>query len=272
MPLCRTERGDLNYTHNGIESPGPHVVLVHGAGGEVRCWPGTWRMAADAARSIGLARSSDRTRITNHSIYAIDLPGHGRSPGPASDDIEAYAQTVGAFLDAMDLENVVIAGHSMGGAIALAMALAGSPRLKGLVIVGSSARLGVTSEILDGLKSDFEKTVDFIIKYSFDRGSSPFFPMKGREYMLAAGADTVHADFLACSRYDARERLGEIKLPTLVVASEGDRMVPFKHSQGLADGLPNAELASFTDCGHFLHLERTTLVEKPIARFCATLA
>ena len=272
MPLCETPFGELNYSHNGIASPGPHMVLLHGAGGERRTWPATWRHAADGARAIGLARTADRQRIINHSIYALDLPGHGLSSGKACASVPEYADAVAAFLDAMDLRDVVLAGHSMGGAIALTCALAGTERLAGLVIVGSSARLGVTDDILNGLQSDFEKTVGFIVKNSFDRNGGPFFPAKAREYMLAAGSETVHADFFACSRYDVRDRLGEITLPTLVLAAEGDRLVPFKHSQALAGALPNAELVAFQDCGHFLHLERTTLVERPIARFLADLA
>jgi pimeloyl-ACP methyl ester carboxylesterase len=61
-------------------------------------------------------------------------------------------------------------------------------------------------------------------------------------------------------------------LPTLVFAAESDRMIPHKHSAALAETLPNATLETFTACGHYPHLDRTTLVEKPIAAFCSRLA
>ncbi len=271
MPFCDTPLARLNYSHNGVAGTGPQLVLIHGAGGQTRCWPGTWRFAGDAQQSIGLAITNDPDRITNHSIYALDLPGHGRSPGPEFTSVAALGDVVEAFLEAMDLHNVVLVGHSMGGAIALAIASHQNPRVTGLVIVASSARLMVTDEILQGLQNNFEETVGMIVRYSFDRASGPFFPAKAREYMLAAGSEATHADFLACSTFDMRDKIAEIKLPSLVVAAENDRMVPLKFSAALADALPNGRLVSFADCGHFLHLERTTLVEAPIARFCATL-
>ena len=272
MPYCDVSAGRLHFTHNGIRSSGPHVILVHGAGGEVRCWPATWRLAGAAQGAVGLVVSRDSSRITNHSIYAIDLPGHGRSSGPACTTIDALADTIEQFLERQDIENAVIVGHSMGGAIALALAARANPRVIGQVIVASAAKIGVTDDILNGLQADFEKTVDFIVKYSFDRASGPFFPKKAREYTLATGATATHADFLDCSTFDMRDQLAAITLPTLVIAAESDRMIPLKHTAALAEALPNAQLETFTDCGHYPHLDRTTLVEAPIARFCAHLA
>ncbi len=272
MAFCDIAGGKLHFTHNGIKSSGPHLVLVHGAGGEVRSWPATWRHAGAAQSSVGLSISHDANRITNHSIYTIDLPAHGRSPGPALDTIDSLADVIEQFIAAQNLNNVIVVGHSMGGAIALTIAARKNPGVTGQIIVASAAKIGVTDDILNGLKSDFEKTVDFIVKYSFDRASGPFFPKKAREYTIATGPETTHADFLACSTFDMRAALGEITLPTLVIAAESDRMIPYKHSASLAEALPNAQLESFTACGHYPHLDRTTLVEIPIAKFCAQLA
>jgi pimeloyl-ACP methyl ester carboxylesterase len=208
-------------------------------------------------------------RLTNHSIYAVDLPGHGRSPAPALATIEAMADCLEAFLEAQGLERVIPVGHSMGGLIALELARRANPRLLGRVIVASSARLAVTDQILDGLRSDFPATIDFIIKYSFDRQSAPFFPVKAREYSIATGPDATHADFAAA---DLRPHLGEIRLPTLVIASEGDRMVPIKHKQALADSLPNAECETIAGAGHYPHLKRTRAVETAICQFTDRLA
>lgn len=269
MPYCPTTAGALHYTHNGVPSAGPHLVLIHGAGGEARCWPGSWRLARAAEASIGLSISTDKSRITNHSIYALDLPGHGRSEGPALTTITALADVAEEFLAGIDLNRAVLVGHSMGGAIALEVAARTNPRVAAQIIVASAAKIGVTEEILSGLQSDFEKTVDFIVKYSFDRSASPFFPRKAREYSLATGSAATHADFLACSTFDLRDRLAAITLPTLVIAAETDRMVPYKHSAGLAAALPNALLTTIEASGHYPQLERTTMVEGPIAAFCA---
>ena len=272
MPFCDLAGHSLFYTHNGVASRGANLVLIHGAGGQARTWPATWRLAGDAARSTGLSVTPAPGRLTNHSIYAVDLPGHGRSPAPALATIEAMADCLEAFLDAQALDRVIPVGHSMGGLIALELARRANPRLLGQVIVASSARLAVTDQILDGLRSDFPATIDFIIKYSFDRQSAPFFPAKAREYSIATGPDATHADFAACAAADLRAHLGEITLPTLVIASEGDRMVPVKHQQALADALANAECEAIAGAGHYPHLERTRAVETAICRFTDRLA
>ena len=88
MPFCelppfRELPGrSLFFDDNNVASRGVDLVLIHGAGGEKRTWPATWRLAGDARHSVGLAITALPGRLTNHSIYAVDLPGHGRSPGP----------------------------------------------------------------------------------------------------------------------------------------------------------------------------------------------
>jgi pimeloyl-ACP methyl ester carboxylesterase len=272
MPFCDSAGHRLFYTHNGVASRGANLVLIHGAGGQARSWPATWRLAGDAARSTGLSVGVAPGRLTNHSIYAVDLPGHGRSPAPPLTTIEAKADHLEAFLEAQGLDRVIPVGHSMGGLVALELARRANPRLVGQVIVASSARLPVTDQILDGLRSDFPATVDFIIKYSFDRQAAPFFPAKAREYSIAAGPDATHTDFAACAAADLRPALPDIALPTLVIASEGDRMVPAKHQHALANALANAECETIAAAGHYPQLERTRAVETAICRFADRLA
>ena len=262
----------LHFTHNGVESRGPNLVLIHGAGGESRCWPATWRHAGDAAATVGLALAHRPGRMLAHSVYAVDLPGHGRSPGLPLTSIEAMADTIEAFLEAEDIQSAIPVGHSMGGLIALTLAARANPRLAGAVIVASSARLAVTDQILDGLQADFPATVGFIVKYSFDRSATPFFPAKAREYTLAAGARATHADFAACAAVDLRPALAKITLPVLVVTSEDDRMVPFEHQRALAEALPRGECVVIAGAGHYPQLERTDATGRAIAGFADRFA
>lgn len=272
MPFCELPGQSVFYEHNGVASQGVTLVLIHGAGGEKRTWPATWRHAGAAQQSAGLAISRTPGRLSNHAIVAIDLPGHGRSPGPALSTIEAMADCLEAFVDTLNLDRVIPVGHSMGGLIALELARRASTRLAGQVIVASSARLAVTDQILDGLKADFPATIDAIVKYSFDRQTPAFFPGKARAYSLATGPEATHADFAACAAADLRPALYCLTLPTLVIASEGDRMVPVKHQRALADALPDAELVVIEGAGHYPQLERTRAVEKALARFADRLA
>ena len=111
MPFCDLAAHRLFFTNNGVASRGANLVLIHGAGGQARSWPATWRLAGDAARSTGLSVTAAPGRLTNQSIYAVDLPGHGRSPAPALTTIEQMADRLEAFLKAQALDRVISVGH-----------------------------------------------------------------------------------------------------------------------------------------------------------------
>ena len=96
-------------------------------------------------------------RLPDHEVYALDLPGHGRSGGPGRTDIGAYAEVVREFADALKLPAFVLGGHSMGGAIALEFALRYGSRLAGLILVGTGARLRVAPEILARHRGGFRE-------------------------------------------------------------------------------------------------------------------
>ena len=95
----------------------PLVVLIHGAAGTHLDWPPHLR------------------RLDAASVYAIDLPGHGRSPGPACSTVDQYAEVVAAFITELDLAEVVLVGHSMGGAVALTIARQQPGAVMGLVLI-----------------------------------------------------------------------------------------------------------------------------------------
>ena len=92
----------------------------------------------------------------------------------------------------------------------------------------------VNDAILEGLQNTFEATVDNIVKYSWHKktGLSQIankwllFREKARQRILNCGSKTVYKDFLACSKFDLSERLEEIVVPVLIVASDCDRMAP----------------------------------------------
>lgn len=270
MPTVQIPDHAIAFEHNGIaQRPGdPAIVLVHGAGGQARDWPLAWRTLKGFAPVMGQKPKDLVGDFNRRPVYALDLPGHGRSPGPGLDSVSAYADVVAAVLDKLALDRAIVIGHSMGAAIALELGARRNPRLAGLVLVGGAARLQVTDAILDGLRDAFPETVDVIVKYSWARESSPFFKSLGRERMLACGKETVLGDFLACARYDLRERLGDVEVPALVLASANDRMVPIAASTAMDEGIPRSEMVTLEDAGHFLHVERPAPCAAAIAEFC----
>ena len=98
-----------------------------------------------------------------------------------------------------------------------------------------------------------------------------YFREKAKQRILNAGSRTVHGDFLACSRFDLDERLGEILVPVLVIASDCDRMVPLHVSQKMAERLPNAQFVMLEGCGHFQHIEQTSRVATELSNFLSSV-
>ena len=178
-----------------------------------------------------------------------------------------YAAEIAAFLDALDLKNVFLVGHSMGAAIALTLAVQENPRLASIALIGGSSKLVVSSAILDGLKNDFEATVDNIIRYSWHKKTTDFFKQKGRQRMIEAGSEVVYNDFLACSRFDLSEQIDDLELPVLIIVSTGDRMVPAEASAKMAARLKNHKHVVLEDCGHFQHMEQVGRVANELTDY-----
>lgn len=269
MPLVSVGEFELSYSFNCADTrdDGLTLVLVHGAGGQKLDWPATWRSASKKMRMMGLAPRSEGRQLENYPIYAVDLPGHGKSTGQSQTRIEAYAGAIASFLEALDLKRVLLVGHSMGAAIALTLAVTPNQRLAGIALIGGSSRLVVTDAILQGLQNDFEPTVNNIVKYSWHRDTGAFFKQESRQRILDAGSDTVYRDFLACSQFDLSDRLAELEVPALIIASDHDRMVPLETSRKLAESLPQGTFVGLKNCGHYQHIEQARRVSDALGSF-----
>jgi pimeloyl-ACP methyl ester carboxylesterase len=249
MPYAESSAGKLFYTvSRGI--PGdPTLLLVHGAGGSRLHWPAELR------------------RLSNATVYTLDLPGHGRSEGSGYDHIDRYAEAVISLMDYVGIEKCVTVGHSMGGAIAQMMALAHADRVAGLVLVATGARLRVSPAVLEGIRSDFEATAALITLAAWSTEASPRLTALGQKTLLRTGADVLLADFGACDRFDVMECLGQIHVPTLVVVGSADQLTPLKYAHFLAENIPDVQLRTIENAGHMVMLERPEMVELAIQQF-----
>ena len=269
MPKVSVGDYELAYSFNGVEpaGDGPVIVLVHGAGGQMADWPMAWRGNAEMARPDEPTPNCDDGGLAKFPTYAIDLPGHGRSGGSSQRTVDDYAQAVAAFLEALDLKNVFLVGHSMGAGIALTLAVEDNPRLCAIAIVASSSTLSVSPAILEGLQTAFETTVDSIVKYSWHRDTGDTFRQEGRRRLREAGPKVVHDDFSACSGYDLSDRLEKVGIPVLILAAAADKMVPADKSEALAGKLRRAKYVALEGCGHYLQIEQTEAAGQALSDF-----
>ncbi|MCY6380166.1 alpha/beta fold hydrolase [Hoeflea prorocentri] len=261
MPTVTINGDEMFYRHNGADerADGLAVVLVHGAGGSTADWPASWLDMQQA----------DETRLSSVPVIAVDLPGHGKSAGASRQSVAGYAEAIAGFLDALNLQRVLLVGHSMGAAIALTLAADKNPRLAGISLLAGAAKLAVSPAILDGLQNQFEATVGNIVKYSWHREVDDDLKQAARERLLNCPQNVVYDDFLACSRYDLTDRLVDVAIPVLIVAAADDRMVPAETAVSLSEKLGTSKQTVLDNCGHYLQIEKAALTSDTLADFLA---
>jgi pimeloyl-ACP methyl ester carboxylesterase len=204
-------------------------------------------------------------------VYTLDLPGHGRSSGSGHRTIGEYVEVLVSFLDALNLSRGVVVGHSMGGAVALEMALSHPDRVQGLVLVSSGAKLRVAPAILQGILSDLEGAVGHLADFAYGPAAPEELKHMGQQLMASTSPKVMYGDFLACDAFDVMPRLGEVRAPTMVISGTADRLTPVKYASFLAQNIPGAQLVQVEDAGHMVMLERSQEVGAAVARFVASL-
>jgi len=188
--------------------------------------------------------------------YFVDLPGHGASPRlSTTSTINTYADSVVDFIRELK-RPVDLVGHSMGGAIALEIALLHPELLRRLILVASGCRLPGSAEVLKWLEQNYESGLDRIARNCFSDSVDASLLRTSRSQMARTDPEIVRTDFLACSLFARCDRLQEIRVPTLVICGEDDRMAPIELSQQLANSIPNARLEVIPRGSHLVMLEQ----------------
>lgn len=227
------------------------VVLLHGAGGNHMQWTVMARTLAGRG----------------HDVLAFDLPGHGRSAGPAATTVDAYADAVLADLDARSVDRFAVAGHSMGAMIALRLAASAPERVQGLALIGAGLALQVSPALLDATRDDPLLAARAIIDWGHSpsshlgAGAAPGVWLDGADLALLraeieAHPGSLHADFSATAAYDGHDDAARVEGPTLVVSGGRDNMTPAKLGRAAAAAIPGADYLELDDCGHMLMTER----------------
>jgi len=229
------------------------VIYIHGSGGTGYVW-----------------KNQLRVRVPGFCQVAVDLPGHGRSAGAGARTIEEYSRFIRDFARVVFGAPVVLAGHSMGGAVAMTFALNYPGDLKGLILVGTGARLRVAPAVLEAAQ-DPEKSAA-LRGYAYSPQTPPAVVQEAEQEYLLTPAQVRYNDFLACDRFDVMDRVKEIKAPALVVCGEDDALTPVKYSRYLEANIPGARLTVIPGAGHMVMWEQPEPVNQAITDFLRTLA
>jgi len=238
----------LHDTPRGARDGIP-LVLIHGAGENHLVWPAVLR------------------RMPGAQVYAIDLPGHGKSGGSGRASIAEYAAFLAGLLGGLRIRRAVIAGHSMGGAIAQQFGLTYPARTAALILIATGARLRVAPQILQLTESDLPAAADLVSSLQWGPGTPEQIVRLGKQQLLANRPDVIHGDYRACDAFDVIDRLDGIRAPTLVVGGTADQLTPPKYAAFLAERIAGAQLALVDGAGHMVMLEREEAVARAVEQF-----
>lgn len=199
---------------------------------------------------------------------AVELPGHPSGPGCST--IENYASSVEEHIRKKAVKDPVLVGHSMGGAIAITLALRNSD-LAGLVLVGTGARLRVDPKILTGINENYEEVSKLIGTWSVSPSSDPIIAERIAEDLLKVKPEVAYGDFIACDRFDRMNDVQKITCKTLILVGADDRMTPVKYSQYLHEKIVNSRLVVIPDAGHSVMLEKHCAFNAEVEAFLYSL-
>jgi pimeloyl-ACP methyl ester carboxylesterase len=225
------------------------LLFIHGAGGNHKIW-------------------EHQTRHFSNAI-AIDLPGHCFGKGKGT--IEEYVEEVRRFCEEKGLKNIVMIGHSMGGAIAQKFALTYPEHLKALVLVGTGAKLRVAPIIFETIKRDYDQMMELMKKFAFSDKTEMDVKVKVVEEMRKTKPDVLYGDFEACDKFDIMGKVGGIRVPTLIICGRDDQLTPVKYSEYLKASIPNSRLWVLPDAGHMVMLEKPNEFNKILEEFIKEL-
>ena len=200
----------------------------------------------------------------------VDLPGHPH--GKPCRSIEGYTEWLRGFMTAGRYKDVVLCGHSMGGAIAQLFALNYPDELKGIILIGTGARLKVHPRYLqeaEEAESDTSKWLENRrgILSKVDQEVEQILMRKAVE----VGPAVQRSDLLCCDKFDVMDRVHQIKLPTQVVCGTDDMMTPVKYTKYLAERIEGSRTAILEGATHYVQIERPREVNDAIESFVASL-
>ncbi len=229
----------------------PTVVFVHGALHDHSVWTLLARWFAHHG----------------HGVLAVDLPGHGRSAGPALGTVEAMAEWLLALLDAAGVAAASLVGHSMGSLVALEAAGRAPSRARHLAMVGTAYPMVVSPALLEMAASDPQAAIDSVNAWSHSTSApKPSYPGPGswlqggnvalmRRIQAADATTNVFLyDFRACNAYGGGlDAAARVACPATLLLGRRDMMTRPEQAEGLATALHVEPLV--IEAGHALMTE-----------------
>ncbi|MFI6564442.1 alpha/beta fold hydrolase [Streptomyces sp. NPDC050534] len=254
MPQLEVDGAELTYDDEGPrDSDALPLVFIHGWTANRHRWDHQMTYFAEKRR-----------------VIRLDLRGHGDSTGAGVRTVAELAKDVVALLDHLEVRRAVLVGHSMGGMIAQTITLDHPERVERLVLVDSISRM--TYSRGRGLLMGASTLVPFkmFVAANIRRAFAPGFPREEVRAYIKSSEDTprevVMTLYGAMRAFDVLDRVGEIRVPTLLIHGYHDIQLPVRQMLRMAKAYPDA-VVRIIDAGHELPVEKPAELTTALDRF-----
>jgi pimeloyl-ACP methyl ester carboxylesterase len=214
-----------------------------------------------------------RALSQHHEIVAIDLPGHGKSSGGGFRSVVEHAFYVAALIEDLNWDSCIVAGHSMGGGIALALAVYFDSLVSGLLLIDTGARLRVNPKVIDQARkiAAGDRSIQVNSRFGYADGTSQSVVDEINRINAGCDPQVIYKDWIADDSCDFLSRLGGIDAPALAICGKQDPLTPPKYHEFLRDKMPNCKMVTIEKSGHWPFAESPQAFDAAIIQFVAEL-
>ena len=236
----------------------PTLVLLHGAG----CNPSFFAHLA--------------SHLEGFALFAPAFPGRDGSEGPNLERVSKLADWLHGVFEKRPLTEVVLLGHSMGGAVAMQWLLTHHRDIpmhaKGLVLMASGATLHINTRLLRGVRNAVSQgTLSDAGRFAYHPDTPTALVDEAEQLRSTTPTSTTIGDWYATHGFDCSQSLHQLDTPTLILAGDQDIVSPLENSHVLQNGIPRAQLEVLKEAGHMFPIERAEEVSNEILKFLKTL-
>ena len=238
----------------GIDPKKQTIVFLHGSGMSQIVWSLTEQFFSNQ----------------NFNVLSIDLPGHGNSDGPCINTIEKITEWLEKAFNQLNLNDLVLVGHSQGCLEILEFAHKYSARIKKLIFVGGSYKMPVHPDLIELAKNGDSDAVKLMMKWGYE-GSKKFIGGNPVEKIIQSPRDIreiLAVDLIACNNYiNGSDAARLIDCPSLLIFGSLDKMVNLESGKKFSSIIKNSTTHIIEGCGHLIMIEQAFEMRDTVVEF-----
>ena len=256
MPYLNIDGTNIHYQlhpeNSGIDAK--KVLYIHGTGRN------------------GQVFERHMKAMSEYTVAAIDLSGHGESEGKGYCGVVDHARVVATFIEQMNWQGCVLAGHSLGGGIVIATAIYFGELISGLILIDTGARLRVAPAVIERAKKIAAGShTETESRQGFSDSTPQSIVDDLRRLIADEDPQVTLKDWYADDSCDFLSRVSKIDIPSIAICGRDDQLTPLKYHEYLNTNMLDCKLSIIDAAGHWPFVERPAEFDQAVKNFLKTL-